>query len=92
MSCLSPGASGSPDQPVALSLAIPRAKLEKEKERARIPGVIQAELLKAEIAEDLQKERRTFQLQMCEVGRLMVVPLLLGCSWFGGPCCGNAGM
>uniref|UniRef100_A0A670IQ17 Arf-GAP with SH3 domain, ANK repeat and PH domain-containing protein 3 n=1 Tax=Podarcis muralis TaxID=64176 RepID=A0A670IQ17_PODMU len=42
------------------------AKMEKEKERAKISGVIQAEPSAAEIAEDLQKERRTFQLQMCE--------------------------
>uniref|UniRef100_A0A098LZB4 Arf-GAP with SH3 domain, ANK repeat and PH domain-containing protein 3 n=1 Tax=Hypsiglena sp. JMG-2014 TaxID=1550645 RepID=A0A098LZB4_9SAUR len=42
------------------------AKLEKEKERAKISGVIQAEPSAAEITEDLQKERRTFQLQMCE--------------------------
>ncbi|XP_062818911.1 arf-GAP with SH3 domain, ANK repeat and PH domain-containing protein 3 isoform X1 [Anolis carolinensis] len=42
------------------------AKLEKEKERSKISSVIQTELSAAEIAEDLQKERRTFQLQMCE--------------------------
>ncbi|KAJ6663433.1 hypothetical protein lerEdw1_009512 [Lerista edwardsae] len=42
------------------------AKLEKEKERAKLSGVIQAELAAADIAEDLQKERRAFQLQMCE--------------------------
>ncbi|XP_070620621.1 arf-GAP with SH3 domain, ANK repeat and PH domain-containing protein 3 isoform X3 [Erythrolamprus reginae] len=42
------------------------AKLEKEKERAKILGVIQAEPSAVEITEDLQKERRTFQLQMCE--------------------------
>ncbi|XP_032083904.1 arf-GAP with SH3 domain, ANK repeat and PH domain-containing protein 3 [Thamnophis elegans] len=42
------------------------AKLEKEKERAKISGVIQTEPSAAEITEDLQKERRTFQLQMCE--------------------------
>nr|XP_056702796.1 arf-GAP with SH3 domain, ANK repeat and PH domain-containing protein 3 [Euleptes europaea] len=42
------------------------AKLEKEKERAKVSGVIQAEPWTAEIVEDLQKERRTFQLQMCE--------------------------
>lgn len=41
--------------------------MEKEKERAKVSGVIQAEPLTAEIVEDLQKERRTFQLQMCEV-------------------------
>ncbi|KAH0631246.1 hypothetical protein JD844_005497 [Phrynosoma platyrhinos] len=42
------------------------AKLEKEKERNKISGVIQAELSAAEFAEELQKERHTFQLQMCE--------------------------
>uniref|UniRef100_A0A7M4E4D5 Arf-GAP with SH3 domain, ANK repeat and PH domain-containing protein 3 n=1 Tax=Crocodylus porosus TaxID=8502 RepID=A0A7M4E4D5_CROPO len=42
------------------------AKLEKEKERTRIAGVIQAELSAAEITEDTQKERRLFQLHMCE--------------------------
>ncbi|EMP31105.1 Arf-GAP with SH3 domain, ANK repeat and PH domain-containing protein 3 [Chelonia mydas] len=42
------------------------AKIEKEKERARIAGVIQAEPSPAEIAEETQKERRMFQLQMCE--------------------------
>ncbi|XP_054855074.1 arf-GAP with SH3 domain, ANK repeat and PH domain-containing protein 3 isoform X2 [Eublepharis macularius] len=44
------------------------AKLEKEKERAKVSGVIQAEpaAAAAEMVEDLQKERRTFQLQMCE--------------------------
>uniref|UniRef100_A0A8D0GVW6 Arf-GAP with SH3 domain, ANK repeat and PH domain-containing protein 3 n=1 Tax=Sphenodon punctatus TaxID=8508 RepID=A0A8D0GVW6_SPHPU len=41
-------------------------KMEKEKERARIAGVIQAEPSAAEVAEELQKERRVFQLQMCE--------------------------
>uniref|UniRef100_A0A8C3FWR7 Arf-GAP with SH3 domain, ANK repeat and PH domain-containing protein 3 n=1 Tax=Chrysemys picta bellii TaxID=8478 RepID=A0A8C3FWR7_CHRPI len=42
------------------------AKIEKEKERARIAGLIQAEPSPAEIAEETQKERRMFQLQMCE--------------------------
>ncbi|XP_072836362.2 arf-GAP with SH3 domain, ANK repeat and PH domain-containing protein 3 [Pogona vitticeps] len=41
------------------------AKLEKEKERAKISGVVPVEL-SAEITEDLQKERRAFQFQMCE--------------------------
>uniref|UniRef100_A0A8D2KTX8 Arf-GAP with SH3 domain, ANK repeat and PH domain-containing protein 3 n=1 Tax=Varanus komodoensis TaxID=61221 RepID=A0A8D2KTX8_VARKO len=41
-------------------------KLEKEKERAKLSGVIQADPSAVEISEDLQKERRTFQLQMCE--------------------------
>lgn len=42
--------------------------MEKEKERARLAGVIQAEPSAAEVAEDTQKERRLFQLHMCEVG------------------------
>ncbi|KFR03423.1 Arf-GAP with SH3 domain, ANK repeat and PH domain-containing protein 3, partial [Nipponia nippon] len=41
-------------------------KMEKEKERARLAGVTQAELSTAEMAEDMQKERRLFQLHMCE--------------------------
>ncbi|XP_039941931.1 arf-GAP with SH3 domain, ANK repeat and PH domain-containing protein 3 [Hirundo rustica] len=41
-------------------------KMEKEKERARSAGVIQAEPAAAEVAEDVQKERRLLQLHMCE--------------------------
>uniref|UniRef100_A0A8C3UNS9 ArfGAP with SH3 domain, ankyrin repeat and PH domain 3 n=1 Tax=Catharus ustulatus TaxID=91951 RepID=A0A8C3UNS9_CATUS len=41
-------------------------KMEKEKERARLAGVIQAEPAAAETAEDMQKERRLLQLHMCE--------------------------
>uniref|UniRef100_K7G2E9 ArfGAP with SH3 domain, ankyrin repeat and PH domain 3 n=1 Tax=Pelodiscus sinensis TaxID=13735 RepID=K7G2E9_PELSI len=42
------------------------AKMEKERERARAAGVIQVEPSPADIAEETQKERRMFQLQMCE--------------------------
>lgn len=42
--------------------------MEKEKERARLAGVIQAEPAAVEMAEDMQKERRLLQLHMCEVG------------------------
>ncbi|XP_010113510.1 PREDICTED: arf-GAP with SH3 domain, ANK repeat and PH domain-containing protein 3 [Chlamydotis macqueenii] len=43
-----------------------KMKMEKEKERARLAGVIQAEPSMTEGAEDMQKERRLFQLHMCE--------------------------
>lgn len=42
-------------------------KIEKEKkERARFSTVIRADLSPTEFVEDLEKERRVFQLQMCE--------------------------
>ncbi|KAM8796191.1 arf-GAP with SH3 domain, ANK repeat and PH domain-containing protein 3 [Eudromia elegans] len=41
-------------------------KMEKEKERARLAGLAQAEAAAAEAAEDAQRERRLFQLHMCE--------------------------
>ncbi|XP_066191286.1 arf-GAP with SH3 domain, ANK repeat and PH domain-containing protein 3 isoform X1 [Sylvia atricapilla] len=41
-------------------------KMEKEKERARLAGVTQAEPAAVEMAEDMQKERRLLQLHMCE--------------------------
>lgn len=72
--------------------------MEKERERAKIGGVIQAETSAAEIAEDLQKERRTFQLQMCEVGtsdnddaKFLLQRKALGtqaCPWTQGPSLG----
>uniref|UniRef100_A0A8C7ZAL8 ArfGAP with SH3 domain, ankyrin repeat and PH domain 2a n=1 Tax=Oryzias sinensis TaxID=183150 RepID=A0A8C7ZAL8_9TELE len=43
-------------------------KIEKEKkEHARQHGMIRTEISGAEIAEEMEKERRFFQLQMCEV-------------------------
>ncbi|XP_015976619.1 arf-GAP with SH3 domain, ANK repeat and PH domain-containing protein 2 isoform X5 [Rousettus aegyptiacus] len=42
-------------------------KIEKEKkEHARLHGMIRTEISGAEIAEEMEKERRLFQLQMCE--------------------------
>lgn len=44
-------------------------KIEKEKrEHAKQHGMIRTEITGAEIAEEMEKERRLFQLQMCEVG------------------------
>lgn len=69
-----PGAGPSPRSPLVQVCPQPsfvspcRGKMEKEKERARLAGVIQAEPSAAEVAEDTQKERRLFQLHMCEVG------------------------
>lgn len=63
--------------------------MEKEKERARLAGVIQAEPSAAEVAEDTQKERRLFQLHMCEVGAA-ILPFPYICSSGGfslRPCC-----
>lgn len=48
-----------------------RGKMEKEKERARLAGVSPAEPSAVEVAEDTQKERRLFQLHMCEVGAVL---------------------
>lgn len=43
-------------------------KIEKEKkEHAKLHGMIRTEISGAEIAEEMEKERRLFQLQMCEV-------------------------
>ncbi|GAB1297325.1 Arf-GAP with SH3 domain, ANK repeat and PH domain-containing protein 2 [Apodemus speciosus] len=44
-----------------------RTKIEKEKkEHAKLHGMIRTEISGAEIAEEMEKERRFFQLQMCE--------------------------
>lgn len=46
-------------------------KIEKEKrEHAKQHGMIRTEITGAEIAEEMEKERRLFQLQMCEVSNL----------------------
>lgn len=52
-------------------------KIEKEKkEHARQHGMIRTEISGAEIAEEMEKERRFFQLQMCEVSEAGNVFLL----------------
>lgn len=55
--------------PLTLVLSRPvSTKIEKEKkEHARQHGMIRTEISGAEIAEEMEKERRFFQLQMCEV-------------------------
>ena len=55
-------------------------KIEKEKrEHAKQHGMIRTEITGAEIAEEMEKERRLFQLQMCEV-RKAERTLHLGCG------------
>lgn len=56
-------------------------KIEKEKrEHAKQHGMIRTEITGAEIAEEMEKERRLFQLQMCEVGGEMKLGWLLSCN------------
>lgn len=56
--------------PASPALCTRRTKIEKEKkEHARLHGMIRTEISGAEIAEEMEKERRFFQLQMCEVRR-----------------------
>lgn len=53
----------------AFSISPDSTKIEKEKrEHAKQHGMIRTEITGAEIAEEMEKERRLFQLQMCEVG------------------------
>uniref|UniRef100_A0A672G592 BAR domain-containing protein n=1 Tax=Salarias fasciatus TaxID=181472 RepID=A0A672G592_SALFA len=50
-----------------ISLSVFSTKIEKEKrEHAKQHGMIRTEITGAEIAEEMEKERRVFQLQMCE--------------------------
>ena len=54
--------------PVILLCLCLSTKIEKEKrEHAKQHGMIRTEITGAEIAEEMEKERRLFQLQMCEV-------------------------
>ncbi|KAI4587537.1 hypothetical protein MJG53_005324 [Ovis ammon polii x Ovis aries] len=51
-----------------IELARTGTKIEKEKkEHAKLHGMIRTEISGAEIAEEMEKERRYFQLQMCEI-------------------------
>jgi hypothetical protein len=54
---------------VACDLCVPcSTKIEKEKkEHAKQHGMIRTEFSGGEIAEEMEKERRLFQFQMCEV-------------------------
>lgn len=50
------------------------AKIEKEKKQhAKEAGLIRTEVTPAEIADEMEKERRLFQLQMCEVSDGIVI-------------------
>lgn len=50
-----------------------RSKIEKEKrEHAKQHGLIRTEISGGEIAEEMEKERRLFQLQMCEVRNVVI--------------------
>lgn len=63
-------------------------KIEKEKrEHAKQHGMIRTEITGAEIAEEMEKERRLFQLQMCEVqGDFSRSPRV----WLAGPPAGSS--
>lgn len=75
-----------------MSLCFVSTKIEKEKrENAKHHGMIRTEITGAEIAEEMEKERRLFQLHMCEVTVLLYRPLRVitaaitreECHWFG---------
>lgn len=58
-------------------------KIEKEKrEHAKQHGMIRTEITGAEIAEEMEKERRIFQLQMCEVCVWVLVGIKLCFTFF----------
>ena len=61
-------------------------KIEKEKkEHARQHGMIRTEISGAEVAEEMEKERRFFQLQMCEVSQgVELQHRKCVCEWGGG--------
>jgi Arf-GAP/SH3 domain/ANK repeat/PH domain-containing protein len=53
-------------------------KLEKEKKaQAKEAGFIRSEITAAEVAEELDPERKMFQLQMCEVKKKWIIILIL---------------
>ena len=57
------------------------AKLEKEeKAQAKEAGFIRSEITAAEVAEELDPERKMFQLQMCEVIIMTCLSLSLSLS------------